>query len=105
MAAAQRSGGEGRRGSRGRENGGDFGLSHGPGPKRRLLVSEFEKGKMFDDSGEGAALLQILRLGRLQKPIYPVVAMLHHVVAEHGGDLLEALLCLLARLGGRAIVC
>ena len=59
---------------------------------------------MFDDAGQRAALLQILGRVGGEKVVDPVVAVLDDAVAEEFGDLLEALLRLLARLGQRAIV-
>ena len=60
---------------------------------------------VLNDSGEGAALLQILRGLGGDELIDPVVTMPHHRIAEHLGHLLERLLRLRSRVGHRAVVC
>ena len=68
------------------------------------ITCSLEQGKVFGDSSESAALLQILSCVRLEEGVNPVVTVLHDAVAQHLGDLLESLFSLLACLSRRAIV-
>src|SRR5690348_4757120 len=64
-----------------------------------------EQRQVFDDTSQRAALLQILSGIGGEESVDPVVAVLDDVVAEHGSDPLECLLCLLACIGDGAFVC
>jgi hypothetical protein len=53
------------------------------------MRGRFEQRQMLDDSGDGAALQQVASILGGQEVIDPIMAMLHHAVTEHLGDLLE----------------
>jgi len=59
---------------------------------------------VFEDSGEGAALLQIFSGLGGEELIDPIVAVLHHGIAEHLRHLLERLFSLSACIGHRTVV-